>query len=207
MTAANADEWVPVKPGGEGVLAMSMAYVIIRDGLGDSAAADALTGGGGHEALSAFSPDSQQVRDTTGVEAWPHRGAGPRFRRPAQPAGNGHRRRLRGRPHQRPVQPACNLLAQRARGQRQHPGRRPVQPGATAAGACNNRRDGYGRTRILPRVEGDGPPAGAHDPGSQPRPRTACGRQLPRSRGRRRPRGGLLKLHGRDHGNGRPRST
>ncbi|MDE2941881.1 MAG: molybdopterin-dependent oxidoreductase [Chloroflexota bacterium] len=69
MTAANADEWVPVKPGGEGVLAMSMAYVIMRDGLGDQAAADALTGGGGHEALSAFSPDSQQVRDATGVEA------------------------------------------------------------------------------------------------------------------------------------------
>ena len=68
MTAANADEWVPVKPGGEGVLAMSMAYVIMRDGLGDSAAANALTGGGGYEALAAFSPDNQQVRDTTGVE-------------------------------------------------------------------------------------------------------------------------------------------
>ena len=68
MTAANADEWVPVRPGGEGVLAMSMAYVIIRDGLGDPGAVSALTGGGGHEALAAFSPENQQVRDVTGVE-------------------------------------------------------------------------------------------------------------------------------------------
>ncbi len=69
MTAANADEWVPVRPGGEGVLAMSMAYVIIRDGMADPAAADALTGGGGHEALAAFSPDNAQVQDVTGVNA------------------------------------------------------------------------------------------------------------------------------------------
>jgi anaerobic selenocysteine-containing dehydrogenase len=67
MTAANADEWVPVKPGGEGVLAMSMMHVIIRDGLGDPAAANALTGGNGYMALDAFSPSSSEVRDATGV--------------------------------------------------------------------------------------------------------------------------------------------
>ena len=69
MTAANADKWVPVKPGGEGVLAMSMAYVIIRDGMGNTDAAAALTDGQGHEALNAFAPDSSMVRDVTGMES------------------------------------------------------------------------------------------------------------------------------------------
>ncbi|MBM3946834.1 MAG: 4Fe-4S ferredoxin, partial [SAR202 cluster bacterium] len=44
MTAANADEWIPVKPGAEGALALSIAYVMIKDGKGDRAAASALTG-------------------------------------------------------------------------------------------------------------------------------------------------------------------
>ena len=69
MTTANADKWVPVKPGGEGVLAMSMAYVIIRDGMGNTDAAAALTDGQGHEALNAFAPDSSMVRDVTGMES------------------------------------------------------------------------------------------------------------------------------------------
>ena len=69
MTTANADEWVPVRPGGEGVLAMSMIYVIIRDGMADSGAANALTGGNGHEALDAFRPDNPQVQSVVGVEA------------------------------------------------------------------------------------------------------------------------------------------
>ena len=69
MTAANADKWVPVKPGGEGVLAMSMAYVIIRDGMGNADAASALTDGQGHEALNAFAPDSGVVRAATGMES------------------------------------------------------------------------------------------------------------------------------------------
>ena len=45
MTAANADEWLPVRPGWEGVLALSIAQVIVSEGLGDGAAANALTGG------------------------------------------------------------------------------------------------------------------------------------------------------------------
>ena len=56
MTGANADDWVYVKPGMEGVLALSIAQVIISKGLGDSAATDALTGGGAVD-LSQFSPD------------------------------------------------------------------------------------------------------------------------------------------------------
>ena len=69
MTAANADKWVPVSPGGEGVLAMSMAYVIIRDGMANGDAAHALTGGQGHEALSGFAPDNQAVMDATGLDS------------------------------------------------------------------------------------------------------------------------------------------
>ena len=56
MTGANADDWVYVKPGMEGVLALSMAEVIISEGLGDSGATDALTGGGAVD-LSQFSPE------------------------------------------------------------------------------------------------------------------------------------------------------
>ncbi len=65
MTAANADKWVPVKPGMEGILALSMAYVIIREELGDKDAADAMTEGQGFEALAAFAPNI--VEDMTGV--------------------------------------------------------------------------------------------------------------------------------------------
>ena len=59
MTAANADKWIPVRPGWEGYLAMSMAYVILRDGIqAPGVDVDALTGGRGAEALARFSPDT-----------------------------------------------------------------------------------------------------------------------------------------------------
>lgn len=35
LTAANADEWVPAKPGTEGALALAMAHVIVQEGLYD----------------------------------------------------------------------------------------------------------------------------------------------------------------------------
>jgi anaerobic selenocysteine-containing dehydrogenase len=58
MTAANADKWVPIKPGVEGFLALSLAQVIISENL-QAAGADvnALTGGQGVAALANFSPD------------------------------------------------------------------------------------------------------------------------------------------------------
>ena len=57
MTAANADKWLPIKPGLEGYLALSLAHVIISEGLqAGSADVDALTGGRGAAALDAFSP-------------------------------------------------------------------------------------------------------------------------------------------------------
>ena len=66
MTAANADKWVPVMPGMEGLLALSIAYVIVEDGLGNSSAVDALTGGDS-EALASFAPEL--VAERVGVSA------------------------------------------------------------------------------------------------------------------------------------------
>ena len=58
MTAANADKWLPIRPGWEGHLALSLAYVIIaenRQAPGVDVAA--LTGGRGAAALEPFRPD------------------------------------------------------------------------------------------------------------------------------------------------------
>ena len=58
MTAANADQWVPVSPGREGYLALSLAYVILSEGLqAPGVDVDRLTGGQGAAALEAFRPD------------------------------------------------------------------------------------------------------------------------------------------------------
>lgn len=67
MTAASADRWVPIRPGTEGVLALSLAHVIISEGLGDSTAAAAMTRGVGATALDAFRPD--RAAQVTGVPA------------------------------------------------------------------------------------------------------------------------------------------
>lgn len=67
MTAASADEWVPVRPGSEGVLALSIAYVLIAEGMADAAAARALTGGRGLEALEPYRPE--EASRATGVPA------------------------------------------------------------------------------------------------------------------------------------------
>jgi len=58
MTAANADKWVPIKPGIEGYLALSLAHVIISENLqAASADVNALTSGQGLAALDNFSPE------------------------------------------------------------------------------------------------------------------------------------------------------
>ena len=65
LTAANADNWVPVNPGMEGLLALSMAYVIISDGNAEASIADAITGGDGLAALEQYKPEN--VESHTGV--------------------------------------------------------------------------------------------------------------------------------------------
>ena len=66
MTAANADKWIPVKPGTEGLFALSVAQAIAADGMGESAAVDALTGGD-RSALDAYAPSA--VAGRIGVSA------------------------------------------------------------------------------------------------------------------------------------------
>lgn len=57
-TAVSADDWVAVRPGSEGLLALSIAYVMVREGLADTAASSALTGGQGARALDAYAPNN-----------------------------------------------------------------------------------------------------------------------------------------------------
>jgi anaerobic selenocysteine-containing dehydrogenase len=63
MTAANADRWVPIDPGWEGHLALSLAYVILSEGL-EAPGVDvgALTEGQGPQALEAFRPEAVAQR-------------------------------------------------------------------------------------------------------------------------------------------------
>ena len=77
MTAANADKWLPVRPGWEGYLALSLAYVIIAENL-QARGVDvaALTGGRGAAALEPFRPEAiadkiflaENLRGDKGVE-------------------------------------------------------------------------------------------------------------------------------------------
>jgi menaquinone reductase, molybdopterin-binding-like subunit len=69
QTGASADEWVAVKPGTEGVVALGLAHVIMRDGLRPAAAggrAGALVDGWA-SGLPAFTP--AEVEQRTGVRA------------------------------------------------------------------------------------------------------------------------------------------
>ena len=67
LTAANADDWVPLKPGGEGKLALSMAQVLVESGLADEGAAAALFGPDPAEALRPYAPEA--VAGDIGVTA------------------------------------------------------------------------------------------------------------------------------------------
>lgn len=65
ITGANADEWVPIKPGAEGMLALSMAQVILAENMADPSAAQAIPGGA--SALGDYAPE--RVSEATGVAA------------------------------------------------------------------------------------------------------------------------------------------
>lgn len=59
VTASNADRWIPISPGEEGKLALSIAYVIIEEGLYPSGVnIDDLTSGQGLNLLAAYSPEN-----------------------------------------------------------------------------------------------------------------------------------------------------
>jgi anaerobic selenocysteine-containing dehydrogenase len=69
QTGANADEWVPVKPGTEGVLALGLAHVILADRLRTAGAAGQAGAviDGWSAGLSDYAPE--QVEKQTGVKA------------------------------------------------------------------------------------------------------------------------------------------
>jgi len=69
QTGANADEWVPVRPGGEGVLALGLAHVIVRDSLRSRSAAGRAGAliPGWSEGLLNYTPE--HVDELTGVPA------------------------------------------------------------------------------------------------------------------------------------------
>ena len=70
VTAAKADEWIPVNPGAEGALAMAMAHVIVDEGLYDADFIENWTSGFDQYRallLSDFSPEA--LADMTGVDA------------------------------------------------------------------------------------------------------------------------------------------
>ena len=68
MTGANADEWFYVKPGMEGLLALSIAQVIVSEGMGDPDGVAALTGGDLRR-LDAFTPETVASRISDAVPA------------------------------------------------------------------------------------------------------------------------------------------
>ncbi len=69
QTGANADEWIPCRPGMEGVLALGIAHVILRDKFytGDASSRAASLVAGWSEGLPDYSPDA--VERSTGVNA------------------------------------------------------------------------------------------------------------------------------------------
>jgi len=67
LTAANADQWVPVKPGTEGILAFSIAAVIIRDGLADPEGLQLVSQMISPQELARYGPDAAAT--ITGVSA------------------------------------------------------------------------------------------------------------------------------------------
>ena len=73
MTAANADEWLPIRPGMEGYLALSLAYVILSEGLqAPGVDVDALTSGQGAAALEAYAPE--RIGGMLGIPEGVHEG-------------------------------------------------------------------------------------------------------------------------------------
>ena len=68
-TAAKADTWLPIAPGREGILALSIAYVVAHEGLADEATVNAMTDGQGEVALAPYRPDAiaDQLGATPGV--------------------------------------------------------------------------------------------------------------------------------------------
>ncbi|MBI4200181.1 MAG: molybdopterin-dependent oxidoreductase [Chloroflexi bacterium] len=88
LTAANADRWLYIDPGKEGVLALSLAYVLLADHQGqiNRRAAEDMTGGQGASYLEAFAPEKVAQELGVGWDAGKVRALAEEFA--------GHRRSL-----------------------------------------------------------------------------------------------------------------
>lgn len=64
MTAANADEWMPAKPGTEGLVALAIAQVIIREGLRKDAVTTSFKG----ESIDVYAPEKTADRTDVAPE-------------------------------------------------------------------------------------------------------------------------------------------
>jgi anaerobic selenocysteine-containing dehydrogenase len=98
MTAANADKWLPVEPGYEGHLALSLAQVIISERLqAPGVDVDSLTSGQGAAALDAFRPEAvadrifmpENLRGGAGADAIKHLAREFAGKRPSLAIGGG----------------------------------------------------------------------------------------------------------------------
>jgi len=70
-TGANADEWVPVKPGTEGVLALGLAHVILKNNLRPDRGADRGAGAPGvNNVRGGGAPGLNDVRAGASIEGW-----------------------------------------------------------------------------------------------------------------------------------------
>jgi menaquinone reductase, molybdopterin-binding-like subunit len=67
QTAANADEWIPCKPGTEGAVALSLAHVILRDNLRPAIGGMDVLIEGWSQGLPGYAPE--KISEQTGVPA------------------------------------------------------------------------------------------------------------------------------------------
>ncbi len=70
VSAAKADEWLAVRPGTDGALALGLAHVILRDGLWDRAFVGDFVGGGRFQAGQDVAPEAFQENMTLGLVPW-----------------------------------------------------------------------------------------------------------------------------------------
>ena len=147
MTAANADKWIPIRPGWEGYLAMSMAYVILRDNLQNPGVdVDALTGGRGAAALEGFNPQtlagilpSAEVMGEDPAHLIESLARAFAENTPSLAIGGGSA----GAHSNGPVQPGSRLRPELPGGQRRGAGGDIVQPGRPVGRLARFRRRGF----------------------------------------------------------------
>src|SRR4029453_16688147 len=125
LTGANADEWVPARPGTEGVVALGLAHVIVTNKLRPALSKVEGTGDGrGAHRWLVGRVDGVHARTRRADDRRPGKAArAPGARTGGVCAGCRDRRRRSARAYQRVVHGACRERAQRAARRRGSAGR------------------------------------------------------------------------------------